>query len=385
MLMRVPKFRRFRLLAVAAGLLLTACASDREEAKPSEFEDLWVAWIWMPDPITVAVVPDPEDDVAQAIRYLNGNGVERDTGIAHKLLNKAANEGSGQAAFLLGRLYEEGVGVPKDTEGGLHWIEIAAERQLPAAQYRMGIAYYRGEGRPLNTGHAVRWLKRAAEAGNANAQYQLGIAYHLGRGTLRNEIEAVRWLEAAAEQDHTKAQYLVGDAYSDAWGVEEDLSWAARWYGRAAVQGFARAQYKLGIFYLGGRGLPEDPVIAYKWLALAAEAGGSDALRLLRKLERTMAKEDVARGARLAQVWKPWSAPARRTKKVQIADPASIVFAQYSLTQLGFRPGPIDGKLDALTRQAVAAYQRSSGLTADGRLSLDLLHRLRTDRLARLR
>ena len=198
--MRVTTNWRLAIVIAVAGQMLSACAGDgvgenkQAPSSEAEAEDLWVAWNWMPDPMVVVVAPD--DDVALAIRYLNGDGVERNTSRAHQLLNKAALKGSAQAAFLLGRLYEEGVGVPKDTEGALHWFETAADRQLPEAQYRMGIAYYRGEGRPLNTGRAVRWLKSAAGAGNVDAQYQLGIAYHLGRGTARNEVEAVRWLES---------------------------------------------------------------------------------------------------------------------------------------------------------------------------------------------
>lgn len=39
---------------------------------------------------------------------------------------------------------------------------------------------------------------------------------------------------------------------------------------------------------------------------------------------------------------------------------------QRALTNAGFDPGPIDGKLGAKTKKAIADFQRANGLTADG-------------------
>ena len=43
-----------------------------------------------------------------------------------------------------------------------------------------------------------------------------------------------------------------------------------------------------------------------------------------------------------------------------------MLIAQDDLNTLGFRTGGLDGVFGAQTRNAVASYQRSRGLTSDG-------------------
>ena len=292
---------------------------------------------------------------------------------------------SGDAAFLLGRLHEEGVGVTADSNSGLRWIEKAAVRKHAGAQNRMGRAYYRGEGRPINANTGVRWFKRGAMTGSAEAQYNLAIAYHLGRGINRNEVEAVRWFEIAAEQNHVDAQYLAGDAYSDGWGTEKDLAWAARWYGRAAAQGLARAQYKLGLFHFGGLGVPKDPIEAYKWISLATEGNFTNESRLESFLTQNMSPIQIQEAIRRSQAWRP-TAPSREVhNSYLVRDPPSILFAQYALSTIGYFAGPIDGHFGAQSRGALIAYQNINNLTADGKLTLTLLRGLKALRLAHSR
>ena len=44
----------------------------------------------------------------------------------------------------------------------------------------------------------------------------------------------------------------------------------------------------------------------------------------------------------------------------------SATEVQRALTRAGYDPGPVDGKLGKKTRSAIKAFQRKSGLTADG-------------------
>lgn len=52
---------------------------------------------------------------------------------------------------------------------------------------------------------------------------------------------------------------------------------------------------------------------------------------------------------------------------------------QYSLTNLGYNPGPVDGISGRGTRAAVRAYQRDNGLLIDGRTSTALLQHMRAN------
>ena len=52
---------------------------------------------------------------------------------------------------------------------------------------------------------------------------------------------------------------------------------------------------------------------------------------------------------------------------------------QYSLTNLGYNPGPVDGIAGRGTRAAVRAYQQDNGLLVNGRVSNALLQHLRAN------
>jgi uncharacterized membrane protein len=64
-------------------------------------------------------------------------------------------------------------------------------------------------------------------------------------------------------------------------------------------------------------------------------------------------------------------------------DSATVAEIQRLLSRLGYDPGPADGAVGPRTRQAVRAFQRDSGLLADGALRSSLLDRLRQRAAAR--
>ena len=50
---------------------------------------------------------------------------------------------------------------------------------------------------------------------------------------------------------------------------------------------------------------------------------------------------------------------------------------QERLTALGYKPGPIDGKLGPRTRDALKRFQHDAGLIANGGLDAETVTRLR--------
>ena len=58
-------------------------------------------------------------------------------------------------------------------------------------------------------------------------------------------------------------------------------------------------------------------------------------------------------------------------------DPALVREIQQLLFDKGFDPGPLDGKMGRATARAISDYQAAEGLAADGRISPELLVRLR--------
>lgn len=74
------------------------------------------------------------------------------------------------------------------------------------------------------------------------------------------------------------------------------------------------------------------------------------------------------------------AAPAVQTAAAY--DRAMVREAQQILTELGYRPGPVDGLFGSKTGAAITAYQRDTGLAQTGTPSAALLDQLRANRQA---
>jgi len=69
-----------------------------------------------------------------AISYYGGEGVEKDLTQAIEWLTKAADQGYGEALFLLGQCYAEGEGVEKDTAKAKELYQKAVAEGVVEAQ-----------------------------------------------------------------------------------------------------------------------------------------------------------------------------------------------------------------------------------------------------------
>jgi hypothetical protein len=252
-------------------------------------------------------------------------------------------------------------------------IRWQADHGDAEAQYRMGLRYANGQDVKQNYATARGWFELAAAQGHPGAQYMLGIAYTTGRGVPKNQERALESFAKAAEQGYVRAEYQLGDAYLNGRGTAKEPAWAALWLGRAAEAGHTEAQFALGVGYAAGMGLPVDRVEAWKWLHLAEQEGHKQARGLRRKVEQTLDETDKREAEKRFAEWRP----DRSTNPVD--DPA-IRFVQYALFQLGYEPGPVDGKSGPATMAAVGRYGSASGLpAADDVITVEVIDRLRTE------
>lgn len=60
-------------------------------------------------------------------------------------------------------------------------------------------------------------------------------------------------------------------------------------------------------------------------------------------------------------------------------DRTAVSSLQARLTDLGYDPGPADGQLGPKTRAAIRAYQKDTGLKADGQVTASLLERIKAE------
>lgn len=94
----------------------------------------------------------------EAMSYLGGEGARTSTKKGIRLLMKAAEEGSTDAAFQVALRYREGNGLTQDFEKSQKWAAIAAEGGSPVGKVLFGECLL-GE----DDKEAARWLRSAYE------------------------------------------------------------------------------------------------------------------------------------------------------------------------------------------------------------------------------
>ena len=246
------------------------------------------------------------------------------------------------------------------------WLPLARDGDS-AAQFSLGVLFSEGLGVEADYAKAVNWYQLAAQQGVVAAQFTLGVLYAQGVGVTADLSESAKWYGQAARQGDADAQFALGLIFSQGAGVRHDQKRAALWFKRAAIQGHGIAQASLGLLYQLGQGVPQDDVCAYGWFNLAATAGSKRAQLKRDELRGQMTAAQVARAQGLGRM-------LARTGACEIAAPATLITqVAKRLRALGYDPGPLGKRTDALTSEAVMAFQTDIGLSPTGRISEELL------------
>ena len=91
----------------------------------------------------------------------------------------------------------------------MEWLERAAQNGSGYAAYRLGKECLRGKAVEKDVAKAVEWFTQAAESGNLYAQYALGKLYLEGEDVPKDEEAAVYWLTESAGQGNEYARHLL--------------------------------------------------------------------------------------------------------------------------------------------------------------------------------
>ena len=201
-------------------------------------------------------------------------------------LAKNAGQGDTHAQIRLGTLYANCSGVPCDADRALTWLNKAADQGSAEAAYDIGNLYvsptlllHPGSSMQQDGKAAVKWWRKAAEQGYIPAQNKLGEIYESGMNV----------------SDFSGKYRRQRDV------VHADYAEAVKWYSTAATQGDIPSAAALGDLYAQGHGVPQDFVQAYVWYSRSASVSAARAHDLLNK----MTPAQVAEGERLTKGWRP--------------------------------------------------------------------------------
>ena len=177
-----------------------------------------------------------------------------------------AQNGNIEAQYDLGIRYLFGDGLEKNPATAVHWLKKAAEQGHNHAQYLLGNCYSKGEGVTQNQTEAIYCYEKASENGHDLAQYRLGVCYINGNGVNRDLQKAVFWLEKSAVQENEYAQNILGVFYSD---TNPELS--VYWHKRAANSGNLESMIRLAHLFFDNKKYERDIDVAIEWAEKAAE------------------------------------------------------------------------------------------------------------------
>ncbi len=274
-------------------------------------------------------------------------------------------------------------------EGVMKDIQAQAFAGVPEAQHDLAAVYTAGHGGVVQDyERAAFWFEQAANGGVANAAYNLGVLHHQGLGMKANMGKAIDWYARAADLGHPEAQYNLGIAYIEGIGVPYDPVKATKYFKNAAKNDIMEAAYNLGLIYENGLLGDAKPDEALMWYKTAADQGSPEAQQALKQLAQSLniSLDDVNKLAESVksknqssnQVTIP---PAKQTNLSASTVKDSAAYGTQALTAqvqeylmgAGLYPGPADGIGGPLTEDAVRAYQKTSDLEADGKISQSLL------------
>lgn len=176
------------------------------------------------DGLARAVAQDePRARLAQAKLIITGQ-LAGDVSTARGVLEAAAHDGDGHAAYMLGVLAYQAT--PTDLANALHWWRLAAQAGETDAQYSLGLLLAADQQHHIEAD--------AAFAAAATKQHVLA-CFALGTRLASHDARAAQaWLQCAAVQGYGPAQYNLATLLARSAHNDEELALARRWYAAAA-------------------------------------------------------------------------------------------------------------------------------------------------------
>lgn len=198
------------------------------------------------------------------VRYINGEGVEKDEKKAFELFNSASKKDCIKAKFNLAMCYYNGNGIEQNDTVSFNILKELAEKYNHARSY-----YYLGEfyffGGPVEIDYEKSFFYYN-EALKINPKYLkaklcIAYAYYSGKGIKKNyEIAFNMFKELAEENKFVDAYFYLGEFYYLGRVVQKDYKKAIEYFNEALnySKNVYGSKYYLGEMYMFGKGVNAD-------------------------------------------------------------------------------------------------------------------------------
>lgn len=319
---------------------------------------------------------------------------------------------------------------PKEPDFNAEALRARAEAKDIPAMEELGRRLIQGQGLVKDPLAGAGWLLRAAEAGSAQSAFNIAVMYERGFVVERDSTKAAQWYRKAADAGLATAKHNLALLLRDGKGVARDGKAAVELLLSAARQGMAASMFILGDIYERGDAASRDPTAALAWFAITGEferqSGRGDETALAKSasqraatLQRTLTPEELKQAQDLAQAEfkrivetmapaksepdKPDPKAPDAAVAAALQPPPAIAAApksppntgsdiapwpagavdqvratQQALLDLDLLRDKPDGNLGPMTRAAIRAFQKRSGLRETGEPGKDLYLALRS-------
>lgn len=141
-----------------------------------------------------------------------------------------AEAGDSRAQLALALIFHKGLGVERDFAKAIGWYEKSSNQGNATAQNNLGVMYRRGEGVEQDPREAFAWIWAAAMQGFSRAELNLADMYRAGEGVAADPILAYAWLRFAISGLPATARQVAEDRRKElvAEMSEQDLVRAER-------------------------------------------------------------------------------------------------------------------------------------------------------------
>lgn len=200
----------------------------------------------------------------------------KDNSNAVAALKEVYDAGVKRAAFVLGRVYEQGFGVERDPQTAFTWYQRGAEFGDPAALLGLANLTARGVGETQpDAAKAMQLARQAAARKYSGAYVYIGQAYASGRqGVKQDTVAASKAFKDAADLGDRDGMLALGETLlGGAPGFTTDEQAGAYWIRQAAEQESPGAMLPLSNCYREGKGFEKDEIAARYWFNQAALHG----------------------------------------------------------------------------------------------------------------
>ena len=224
----------------------------------------------------------PEALYDSGLRYVKGDGVEKNVEKGVSLLKKSANKGYLPAFRQVGSALMNNGSIQE----GLSWCELAIEKGDAKTARDIAHTYYTGNSKydiQKDYKKAVSLFHTAIaldEANSGDCYACLGDCYYQGLGVETNYDKAFEYYHKASSFDETpsSAYATLGILYYNGYGVQKNKKKAVECFTRGAEWGDSNCLWNLAVCYDSGDGVAKNRKIALEYVKKAAKLGHKEAL-----------------------------------------------------------------------------------------------------------